>query len=148
MTHTTTKSMAQSIDLLKNYGLKRTPARMAILHILQTNEVPLSIQQIVDRLSPKANTASPDWTTVFRTVQLFEKKGLVASFTCSDGSRRFEPIRGPEHHHHIYCIKCKKVDHLKSCSSAILNRFAKATGYSRIVHNLEFQGLCPSCSDT
>ena len=131
-------------DQIRASGLRLTRARIAILSLLRSSKAPLTIQQIFDRLS--ASKSAPDWATVFRSVQAFDRAKILRSFRSSDGVHRYETtdVRG-SHHHHIQCLDCGKVEHLSDCSEA-LDQMVRPTGFSKVRHTLEFEGICPRCS--
>ncbi|MDD5021772.1 MAG: transcriptional repressor, partial [Endomicrobiaceae bacterium] len=48
-----------------------------------------------------------------------------------------------EHHHHITCIKCGKVDEITDCA---LHGVKKINGYKVISHFIQVNGICSECS--
>lgn len=136
-------------DLLKQCGYKFTGQRGAILEVLIANSGNhLSIDEIfkfVRDLNPDIGIA-----TVYRTVTLLEKVGVVMKLDLDDGFSRYELARHNEdhRHHHLICSKCGNVseveeDLLDSLEEQILlkNNFLVKD------HRVKFYGLCSKCRE-
>ncbi len=129
-------------ELLAERGIRKTRPRLEILQVLQSLKGPNTIEQIYSR------TTDSNLVTVYRTVELFMRCGLVRSVRFHDDSIRYELSLG-NHHHHIVCVMCGVVDELPSCDIANIQKSAleKASNFSTISdHSLEFFGSCKSCS--
>jgi len=76
-----------------------------------------------------------------------EKTRLVRRCDFSDGIARYELATGDNHHHHLVCTGCKRVEDLDlaDCPTQKLERSARARGYAEVEHTLEIFGLCPRC---
>jgi Fur family ferric uptake transcriptional regulator len=90
-----------------------------------------------------------DFATVFRFIQILEKKNLVQRHTWNDRQLRYEivaPQLDGHHHHHLICKTCHRVEEIEACTVASLEReLAKQKGYTDLTHSLEFFGVCPKC---
>ncbi|MFQ6040963.1 MAG: transcriptional repressor [Candidatus Poribacteria bacterium] len=47
-------------------------------------------------------------STIYRTLAILERLGLVNKLDVGDGQSRYEFIQTGKHHHHLICIKCGK----------------------------------------
>ncbi len=93
-------------------------------------------------------------TTVYRTLDLLVRAGLVSRFSFGDGQSRYEFKSGEtkEHHHHLICIKCGRIIDYNDFRDEELELVKKTEGilakkynYKIMGHNIEFLGLCEKC---
>ena len=93
-------------------------------------------------------------TTVYRTLDLLHRMGLIHRFTVGDGHSRYEftADEKKEHHHHLICTNCGKiidysefVDEELALVKKIETRLSKKYDFKIADHNIEFVGLCPKC---
>ena len=121
---------------LRGQSRKITGPRAAILEILRKHPHPLTNKQILAAL-PESGC---DLATIYRSMHLLEKMGMVQRFDFGDGAARFELIGAGNdgHHHHLVCTKCSEVGEIEK-------RIAAANGFKAVTHKLEFFGICPDC---
>jgi Fur family ferric uptake transcriptional regulator len=95
-------------------------------------------------------------TTVYRTLDLLVRMGILAKLSFGGGESRYEfrPGEEEEHHHHLICIQCGKiidytdfVDEELELVKKTEDSLAKRHRFKIIDHNIEFLGLCPECRD-
>jgi Fur family ferric uptake transcriptional regulator len=129
---------------LRGKSHRLTAPRAAILRLLREQAHPLSNKQILAGL--------PDYrcdlATVYRSMHLLEKMGMVKRFDLGDGIARFELIcEGDDgHHHHLVCTRCFNVVEIEECLLTDLeDRIARRNGFKAVTHKLEFFGVCPRC---
>ena len=129
---------------LRRKSHKITGPRAAILEILRSHPHPLTNKEIWAAL-PKGQC---DLATIYRSMHLLEKMGMVKRFDFGDGASRFELVGEDDdgHHHHLVCTKCTRVVEIEECFPVeIERRIAGANGFKAVTHRLEFFGLCPDC---
>jgi len=129
---------------LRGHSRKVTGPRAAILEILRNHPHPLTNKEILAAL-PKREC---NLATVYRSMHLLEKMGMVKRFDFGDGTARFELVgEGNDgHHHHLICTRCTAVVEIQECfPGEIERRIAVANGFKSVTHKLEFFGLCPDC---
>jgi Fur family ferric uptake transcriptional regulator len=138
----------QEMSVLKNrlrrQSRKITGPRAAILEILRQHPHPLTNKEILSAMP----AGSCDLATIYRSMHLLEKMGMVKRFDFGDGAARFELIiEGDDgHHHHLICTKCSEVVEIEECFPIeIERRIAAANGFKSVTHKLEFFGICPDC---
>ena len=133
--------------VLKEKGYKITPARLAILDVLNNTKLPLTAEEVYIELKKQKKHKEINEATVYRTLSLFENGKILKKIDFRKGSAYFE--LADHHHHHIVCIKCEVVEDFHS------NDVEKALG--KVVHNsskfisindhsLELFGVCKNCS--
>jgi Fur family ferric uptake transcriptional regulator len=130
-------------DRLRRKSRKITGPRQAILDILRRQAHPMSIKD-VHAAMPKGNA---DLATVYRSMHLLEKMGMVKRYHF-DGPARFELLRDGDdgHHHHLVCLRCSDIIELHECFMRELEeRIAARNGFKSVTHRLEFFGICPAC---
>ena len=129
---------------LRGLSRKITGARAAILEILRQHPHPFTNKEILAGL-PQGQC---DLATIYRSMHLLEKMGMVKRFDFGDGVARFELVgEGDDgHHHHLVCTQCAEVVEIDECFTAeVEQRIAAANGYKAVTHKLEFFGICPEC---
>jgi len=137
----------QSLDAaswLRQNGLRATRGRLAIVRLLDTTSVPLTLAEIHEKM----RGAGCDFATVFRFIAILEEKNLVERVAWIDGTTRHE-IRsrdGHHHHHYLICRTCHKVEPIEECVvEHFEDQIAKKRGYAGISHSLQLSGVCPDC---
>jgi Fur family ferric uptake transcriptional regulator len=131
---------------LRRKAQKITGPRQAILKILREQSHPLANKDIFAAL-PKGDC---DLATVYRSMHLLEKMGMVKRFDFGDGVARFELLgEGDDgHHHHLVCTRCAGVVEIEECGMHSLEeQIAESNGFKAVTHRLEFFGVCPSCQE-
>jgi Fur family ferric uptake transcriptional regulator len=127
---------------LRGNGLRVTGGRVAIVRLLDTSRVPLTLHQIHEQ----AGEHACDFATVFRFVTLLEEKGLVEKVAWADGTTRHELKTGDGHHHYLICRACHKVEPVDDCVVEHLEQeIAAERGYTAMNHSLQLTGVCPTC---
>lgn len=123
-------------------GLKQTKARQALLQILAREDRPLDVLELTDFL--KKESVEVDQATVYRILDIFQKKGIISRFEFQEGKFRYE-ISGNDHHH-LVCEACGKIQDISDCNIPDLEEdIFKKKGFKVSHHALEFYGLCSEC---
>ena len=127
---------------LVDAGLKNTRARNAILHLLEIENRPVAVPEIIENLGEEGIGA--DQATVYRILEKFLEKELVHRFEFQEGKFRYE-LAGEEHHH-LICTNCGKIEDVSDCNLKELEIEIRAKkGFLVKKHSLEFFGICNSC---
>lgn len=136
--------MAAESQELKEAGLKITLPRLKILQILESSTVHhLSAEDVYKLLLQ--NDEEIGLATVYRVLTQFEDAGLVVRHNFEGGHSVFELSSG-EHHDHIVCVKCGKVEEFRDEQIETRQKaIAKKLGFELTDHNLNMYGLCPKC---
>ena len=130
---------------LRNAGLKVTLPRVKILQILenQSTERHLTAEQVYKILLSEDEEIG--LATVYRVLTQFEAAGLVTRHHFEGGNSVFELSDG-DHHDHILCMKCGKVDEFADeVIEARQKQIAKELGYDLTAHGLYLYGYCAAC---
>lgn len=131
---------------LRNAGLKVTLPRVKILAILESNDIRhMSAEDMYKALLESGEEIG--LATVYRVLTQFETAGLVTRHHFEGGHSVFEFNEG-EHHDHIVCVKCGRVDEF--VDETIEQRqlaVAKELGYEMTDHSLYLYGFCSACRE-
>ena len=131
-------------ERLRRKSRKVTAPRQAILELLRHESHPLSIREIFEAL-PRGDC---DLATVYRSMHLLEKMGMVKRFHFGNGGARFEllPEGDDGHHHHLVCTQCSEIVEIEECfPKSLQEKIATRNGFKAVTHRLEFFGVCPRC---
>lgn len=131
---------------IRNAGLKVTLPRVKILEILeniQLSERHLTAEKVYKILLDEGEEIG--LATVYRVLTQFEAAGLVKRHHFEGGNSVFELNRG-EHHDHMVCVKCGKVDEFKDEVIELRQtEISERLGYELTDHCFYLYGLCPNC---
>lgn len=130
---------------LRNVGLKVTLPRMKILEILekQVDQHHLTAEKVYKILISENEEIG--LATVYRVLTQFEAAGLVTRHYFEGGNSVFELAKG-DHHDHILCMSCGKVDEFTDeLIEARQREIAEKLGYQLTDHSLYLYGFCPQC---
>lgn len=132
---------AKLTETLKSAGHSLTKPRQAVFSALQAGkprtmrELTLDLASVIDRAS------------IYRTVDLFEKLGIVKRVQTGwkwrvELSDQFTP-----HHHHLTCNTCGSVVSFDEPPGfeTLLNSIAAKHGFVADDHSLEINGVCSEC---
>lgn len=132
-------------NILTRQGCKNTKSRKAVIDALERTQSPISAEEIF--IVIKDSGGSANLSTVYRTLELMEKKNLVSKILMSDGKARFE-LTGDEHRHHLICTSCNKMVSIDICPFEDLQKdVGKQTKFDITGHKLELYGVCPDCKN-
>ncbi len=129
---------------LKKVGLKATLPRLKILEILESNPVRhMSAEDVYKALLKTDEEIG--LATVYRVLTQFESANLVKRLHFDSGHSVFELEQG-QHHDHIVCVKCGKVEEFLDETIEERQRLiAKDKGFTITDHSLYIYGLCGDC---
>jgi Fe2+ or Zn2+ uptake regulation protein len=128
-------------ELLISKGLEATPARVQILALCMSSELPLDVNSVADKIGTKAHLA-----TVYRNLEMFVAARILERIDFQEGKFRYEYLRS--HHHHAVCTICGSVEDVKDTTTevkAIEDRVHKESGFTVTKHMIELFGLCNKC---
>ncbi|HEY9150864.1 MAG TPA: ferric iron uptake transcriptional regulator [Gammaproteobacteria bacterium] len=136
--------MSTESNHLRKAGLKVTLPRMKILEMLENSETRhLSAEDVYKSLLESGEEIG--LATVYRVLTQFETAGLVARHHFEGGHSMFELNEG-DHHDHILCVKCGRVDEFMDETIEKRQRqIAQDAGYEITDHSLYIYGICPDC---
>lgn len=131
-------------DELQRVGLKATLPRIKILNFLENSKVRhMSAEDVYKAMLESGEEVG--LATVYRVLTQFEAAGLVSRHHFEGGQSVFEIDQG-EHHDHILCVKCGRVDEfIDNTIEERQKKIATEKGYTMTDHSLYIYGICPKC---
>lgn len=131
---------------LRQRGIRVTHQRRAILHVIETADRHLDASQLLRRA--RRNDASVDRSTVYRTLELLKKQGLIDELDLMhvQGEKHFYERKTGRDHIHMTCLRCGKVMEFQSETFESLKHQLQQDGnFHILVARLEVGGYCHSC---
>ncbi len=130
-------------SLLKDAGLKMTPARKEILNVFSSDCKPISAEYIFDKLKSK----KINLVTIYRTLISLDRAQIITRVDIRKDSVHYELAH--HHHHHMVCTGCKRTESFETCgieklSQELLKKSSWFTSFDQ--HSLELFGRCKACS--
>jgi Fur family ferric uptake transcriptional regulator len=135
----------EALDGLRSAGLRRGGARRAVVEYLERQDCCRSAQEIHDGI--RAAGGAVGVASVYRALDTLVALRLVQRIDVGDGIARFEPSReGHEHHHHLVCGDCGRVEPFTDEPlERALERAAGRLGYGLEQHDVVLRGACDQC---
>ena len=135
--------MKQIKKSLENCDIKPTYQRMCILEMFREKHDHLTAETIYENLVQRIPTMSR--TTVYNTLALFLKQGLIHCITITGTELRYG-IGSPDHHHFL-CQKCGKIIDIDVQCPFSTGKVKEVEG-NRIeeIHGY-FKGVCRECNE-
>jgi len=138
------KNYDQLVQRLKKGGFKITRARTKIVEMFCESSTPISALDLI--ISFQKLKIPVNKTTIYRELEFLVKNGYIKEIEFGEGMKRYE-LEGESHHHHLICLKCKKVldVELKIELEKEEARLERENKFKIRNHNLEFFGYCSNC---
>ncbi len=138
--------MRQEGDLLSQLseqGYRLTPQRMLVLSAIANSEHHISAEEIHARVVAKYPHVNI--STVYRTMDLLKRLGLVTETDLGGGRVRYHPA-DKGHHHHLVCQECGAIIDLdESVLSSLKSRLLRECKFSADLSHLAIFGRCGDC---
>ncbi|HZL07807.1 MAG TPA: transcriptional repressor [Candidatus Dormibacteraeota bacterium] len=136
--------LEQLKNTLKQHGQSSTRTRQVIFAALQDKE-PQTMREVVTACQDQVDRAS-----VYRTIALFERIGVVQRLQIGWKYKLELSDAFHHHHHHLTCRQCGRTSPLPEDEQLEKRLKALASGQNFVMqgHQLEIQGLCQTCYKT
>ena len=133
-------------EALRRKGRRNSAARRAVIELLGRQHCCLTAQEIFDELREGGRRVGI--ASVYRTLEQLTRDGFVQRVDVGVGIARFEPAHSDdEHHHHLVCADCGKVDAFADAGlEQALHKVERETGYS-VAHDVVLRGVCDDCAN-
>jgi Fe2+ or Zn2+ uptake regulation protein len=132
---------------LRAVGQRLTTSRESLLEALVTAPRPLTIPEILDERPGLAQSS------VYRNLVVLEEAGVVHRVVGADDFARWELAEHlTEHHHHLICASCGRVEDVPASAglersvAAAAAAITRSTGFRTQRHRLDLVGLCATCA--
>jgi Fur family ferric uptake transcriptional regulator len=136
----------ETVARLLAKGLRNGGARRAVIELLAEQNCCLTAQEIFDRL--RASGRRVGIASVYRILDLLTAEGAVQRIDLGSGTSRYEPIwPDGDHHHHLVCDDCGKVDAFEDRAlERALTQVEQRSGYAVAGHDVVLHGSCRECA--
>lgn len=129
---------------MRDHNLPLTQQREAIASVVFHAEGHLSVEDIERIL--RDDRVHVGKATVYRTLDLLVRAGLVDEHDFGEGFKRYEPTGARSHHEHVICTECGKVVEFTSDRIERMNMLiAEEYGFQHRHHRLDIYGVCADC---
>ena len=129
---------------LRQHNLPVTEQRLAVAEVVLGADAHLSADEVEQQLA--ARGVSVGTATIYRTLDVLVRSGLVVERDFGEGFRRFEAARDIPHHEHLICTVCGTVREFRDERLDRMTTLAAEThGYVRQRHRLVIYGVCDRC---
>ena len=132
---------------LQGSGQRMGAARAAVIEYLDEQQCCRGAQEIHEALAARGSTVG--LASVYRALDGLVEQGLLQRVDFGDGIARYEPLReSGEHHHHLVCTECGKVEAFDDPElERAIRRVEARSGYAVEQHDVVLQGACDDCRD-
>jgi Fur family ferric uptake transcriptional regulator len=127
---------------LRQSSYSYTKSRAMVFQAIEQNG-PLSMHRLTSMLRQSVDRAS-----IYRTVDLFEKLGVVQRLQTGWKFQIELTDEYSEHHHHMTCTNCGTVFDFHEDNSLVelLKNTAQKYNFALTGHQVELQGICANCA--
>ena len=133
--------MTNYTNLLKEYDLKVTPQRVAIVEELYTNGH-MNIDDLYKKLLSKFPSVS--LATIYKNINAMVEKVFLSEVKIPNTKSVYELVK--TEHAHLVCSCCGYIEDIMIDPSNILTEASKLTTFKIDSTNIVLNGLCPKCS--
>jgi Fe2+ or Zn2+ uptake regulation protein len=121
---------------------RNTVQRQEILDAVSSADGHLTAGEIFERVRQRDPKIA--YGTVYRTLHLLARRGLIQELTFADGASRYD--RRVERHDHVYCVECGLLLDVEAPEALMARHVAaEQTGFEIVSHHTVFAGRCPAC---
>ena len=131
------------VSRLAELGYRLTPQRMLVLAAIENSDGHISAEEIYAQVVAKYPHVNI--STVYRTLDLLKRLGLVTETDLGGGRVRYHPA-AKGHHHHLVCQQCGEIIDLEeSLLSPLKKTLLQEYQFTADLRHLGIFGLCQKC---
>jgi Fur family ferric uptake transcriptional regulator len=139
-----TEFVKQFEDYLKSCGLRLTPKRLDVLN--QVFDYPGHFQTEDLLVQMRRNGYLVSRPTIYRTLPLLVRSGLLTEFIDAQKNTRYESIHSLREHAHLICLRCSQIVEFKEPEiDALQKAVCEAHGFKAVRFRNEIIGHCAEC---
>ncbi|MFC1976947.1 Fur family transcriptional regulator [Chloroflexota bacterium] len=129
---------------LSAQGYRLTPQRIMILSAIDNSDDHISAEEIYAQIIAKYPNVNI--STVYRTLELLKRLGLVTETDLGEGRVKYHPaMKG--HHHHLVCQECGAIIDLdEPLLASLRNTLLREYNFVSDLRHLAILGRCLKCS--
>ena len=134
-------------ERLRSSGVRATKTRRSVMQKLSSVDGPRTADEIFKLLRSTVPLSS-----LYRTLSVLSTNGVLDRVHDGEGIARYELAEWlTDHHHHVVCVSCGRIDDVALDESheiaihGIATHLGKQTGFRVLDHVLEVEGVCADC---
>ena len=129
---------------LQGQGLKLTTERASLVREIFSTHYHFEADEL--HLKMKDKKVKISRATVYRTLELLVKSGMVRRVHLGEDHYHYEHISGNSHHDHLICTTCGSVIEFHDPLIEVRQReICDRKRFTPTFHNLQILGVCDSC---
>lgn len=138
--------LRQFLEILKVDGRTLPENLVEVLKVFMGADRHFTSAELNEVLHREGIEVTDDQVT--QILDLARDYGLAREHKFEDSAPSFEHLHPDEHHDHMICIKCGRIEEfanpqLEDLQQRVMSRY----GFTPIRHRMELYGLCPDCRD-
>ncbi|MCG9127899.1 transcriptional repressor [Candidatus Poribacteria bacterium] len=131
-------------DFLKSTGLRLTQKRMDILREVFAYPGHFQTEDLLVQM--RRNGYDVSRPTIYRTLPLLVKSGLLTEFIDAHKNTRYESIHSLKEHAHLICLRCGQIVEFKEPEiDALQKSVCDAHNFKPVRFRNEIIGHCAEC---
>jgi Fur family ferric uptake transcriptional regulator len=138
------KEIDRFATFLQQAGQKLTSERAALVREIFSTHYHFEADELLFKM--KGKNVKISRATVYRTLELLVKSGMVRRVHLGEDHYHYEHVTGNSHHDHLVCTTCGSV--IEFNDPEIEQRQREVCARKRFTptfHNLQILGVCDSC---
>jgi Fur family transcriptional regulator, ferric uptake regulator len=141
----TDKEISRFQSFLQTQGLKLTSERTALVREIFATHYHFEADELLFKMKEKNVKISR--ATVYRTLELLVKSGMVRRVHLGEDHYHYEHVTGNSHHDHLICTTCGGVIEFHDpLLEARQHEICEKKKFTPTFHNLQILGVCDSCT--
>jgi Fur family ferric uptake transcriptional regulator len=131
-------------DFLQQQGQKLTSERTALVREIFSIHYHFEADELLFKMKEKNVKISR--ATVYRTLELLVKSGMVRRVHLGEDHYHYEHVTGNSHHDHLICTACGGViEFHDELLEQRQREICEKKKFTPTFHNLQILGICDSC---
>ncbi len=141
--HSHAHDSAGITEKLRRKGYRLTPQRRMILAAIEHSAEHISAEEIYSQVAAKYPDVNI--STVYRTLELLKKLGMVYEINLGEGRIRYHAEESG-HHHHLVCQACGTViDIDEAALSSLKDALMRKYQFQAELRHIGVFGICEQC---
>ncbi len=136
-------SLAELEDFIASKGYKQTRSRRSILQALLEKGDWTSARDIYEYVQ---NRKKIDFSTIYRNLEILTAIGVLCRVERPDAVSYYAFNHAQEHHHHLICKSCQKVEMLDFCPLQQMDP-KNLKNFTKVECKFDLYGFCRDCQE-
>ncbi|MFV7790494.1 Fur family transcriptional regulator [Aliarcobacter lanthieri] len=133
--------MTNFANLLKEYDLKVTPQRVAIVEELYKNGH-MNIDDLYKKLLERFPSVS--LATIYKNINSMVEKVFLSEVKIPNARTVYELVKAE--HAHLVCSQCGFIEDIMLDTSDVIEQVSKISSFKVDYTNIVLNGICSNCS--